>query len=256
MTSAYVPSPAPWRKRLERFVGSTSVQGVVLAVIIVNAVTIGLQTAFHQGTPLGDALHVLDSIALSIFVVEIALKLVAYGPKRFFTDGWSVFDFLVVAIALVPSAGPLSVLRALRVLRVLRVIKFMPQVRTVVDALLHSIPGIGAIAILMSLVFYVSSVMATMLFGEAFPEWFGDIGKSLYSLFQIMTLESWSMGIVRPVMEVMPHAWLFFVPFILISAFITLNLFIAVIVDTMQTLRAEREARAEATPDEPEAARF
>jgi len=235
------PESPSFRQRLTQFVDSTVVQNFVLAVIVVNAVIIALMTAAEEGTSAYDVLHSLDSIALVVFVIELVLKLVAYGPKRFFTDGWAVFDFIVVAIALVPSAGPLSVLRALRVLRILRVIKFMPQVRMVVEALIRSFPGIGAIAILMSLVFFVAAVMSTELFGDHFPDWFGSIGKSLYSLFQIMTLESWSMGIVRPIMEVMPLAWLFFVPFILIAAFITLNLFIAVIVDTMSSLRAERE---------------
>ncbi|MBH0117257.1 ion transporter [Salinibacterium sp. NG253] len=235
------PESPSFRRRLAQFVDSALVQNFVLAVIVINAVIIALMTAAEQGTATYDVLHALDSIALVVFVVELVLKLVAYGPKRFFTDGWSVFDFIVVGIALVPSAGPLSVLRALRVLRILRVIKFMPQVRMVVEALIRSFPGIGAIALLMSLVFFVASVMSTELFGDQFPEWFGSIGKSTYSLFQIMTLESWSMGIVRPIMEVMPLAWMFFVPFILIAAFITLNLFIAVIVDTMSSLRVERE---------------
>ncbi|MBH0099928.1 ion transporter [Salinibacterium sp. NSLL150] len=247
------PESPSFRHRLAQFVDSAPVQNFVLAVIIVNAVVIALATAAEEGTTTYSVLHALDSIALVVFVIELLLKLVSYGPKRFFTDGWTVFDFIVVAIALVPSSGPLSVLRALRVLRILRVVKFLPQVRMVVEALLRSFPGIGAIALLMSLVFFVASVMSTELFGDAFPEWFGDIGKSTYSLFQIMTLESWSMGIVRPIMEVMPLAWLFFVPFILIAAFITLNLFIAVIVDTMQSLRVEREeaAGAEAEKESP-----
>ena len=103
---------------------------------------------------------------------------------------------------------------------------------------MQAVPGIGAIAGLMGILFYVGAVMATTLFGERFPEWFGSLGKSLYTLFQVMTLESWSMGIVRPVMEAYPNAWLFFVPFILVSAFVMLNLFVAVIVDTMSNLHS------------------
>jgi len=249
VTQTPLPESAPFRRRLAQFVDSSPVQNVVLAVIVFNAVVIALTTTATEGTTTYSVLHALDSIALVVFVIELVLKLVAYGPKRFFTDGWSVFDFIVVAIALVPSSGPLSVLRALRVLRILRVVKFLPQVRMVVEALLRSFPGIGAIALLMSLVFFVAAVMSTELFGEQFPEWFGDLGKSTYSLFQIMTLESWSMGIVRPIMEVMPMAWLFFVPFILVAAFITLNLFIAVIVDTMGSLRVDREHAEEVEAD-------
>lgn len=175
-------------------------------------------------------------LALGIFIVELAAKFIALG-RRFFRDGWNVFDFLVVAVALLPNAGAFSVVRSLRVLRVLRLINRMPQLRRIADAILQAVPGIGAIAGLMGILFYVGAVMATTLFGERFPELF----NSLYTLFQVMTLESWSMGIVRPVMEVYPHAWLFFVPFILVSAFVMLNLFVAVIVDTMANLGADGE---------------
>ncbi|QPL05166.1 MULTISPECIES: ion transporter [Actinomyces] len=235
---------APWRQRLDDWVHSPAVQNLVMAVILINSVTIGVETAVTHESLAHHVLAVIDRVALAIFVVEIAVKLVAIGPRRFFTRGWNVFDFLVVAVALVPGAGPLSVLRTLRVLRLLRVIKFMPSLRLVVEALLLSLPGISAIAVLMSMVFYVGAVMSTTMFGEAFPDWFGSIGASLYSLFQIMTLESWSMGIVRPVMEVYPWAWAFFVPFILVSAFTMLNLFVAVIVDTMSSVAAEKNAQA------------
>jgi voltage-gated sodium channel len=120
------------------------------------------------------------------------------------------------------------------VLRVLRVITVVPSLRRVVGALVAALPGMGSIFLLLGLIFYVFSVMATKLFGQSFPNWFGTIGASAYSLFQIMTLESWSMGIVRPVMEVYPHAWAFFVPFILCATFIALNLFIGVIVSALQ----------------------
>ena len=119
----------------------------------------------------------------------------------------------------------------------------LPRLRFIVEALLHAVPGISSIAGLMLLLFYVFAVMATGLFGEAFPQWFGSIGASMYTLFQIMTLESWSMGIVRPVMEQYPYAWLFFVPFILIATFTMLNLFIGIIVDTMQTMHEAEHAR-------------
>jgi voltage-gated sodium channel len=194
----------------------------------------------------GPVLIAIDRTILAVFVVEIALRIAAHG-WRFFRDPWSIFDFIVVAIALVPATGQFSVLRALRILRVLRLISAVPRMRRVVTALLSAIPGLGAIIALLSLIFYVSAVMATKLFGASFPDWFGTIGESLYSLFQIMTLESWSMGIVRPVLEVYSLAWLFFVPFILITTFTTLNLFIAVIVNAMQ---AEHDREAEAAEAE------
>lgn len=243
-------SASTWRQRLDAWVHSSRIQNVVMAVILINSVTIGVETAVAHETTAHDVLAAIDHVALAVFVVEILLKLVALGPLRFFTRGWNVFDFVVVAIALVPGAGPLSVLRTLRVLRLLRVIKFMPSLRRVVESLLMSMPGISAIAMLMSIIFYVSAVMSTVMFGKAFPDWFGSLGKSLYTLFQIMTLESWSMGIVRPVMASAPWAWAFFVPFILVSAFTMLNLFVAVIVDTMSSL-----GHADAPADDEEASR-
>lgn len=237
---------APWRRHLDTWIHSPKVQNTVMAIILLNAVTIGVETMVAHDSRAHQALSLLDRMALGVFLVEIALKLIAVGPLRFFRSGWNTFDFLVVAVALVPGAGPLSMLRTLRIMRLLRVIKFMPGLRRVVEALLRSLPGISAIALLMGLIFYVAAVMATVMFGQAFPEWFGSIGRSLYSLFQIMTLESWSMGIVRPVMEHSPWAWAFFVPFILVSAFTMLNLFVAVIVDTMGQMDHEIAAEEQA----------
>jgi voltage-gated sodium channel len=225
----------PSRERLGTWIESGPVQRVIIAVIVINAVTLGLETSDVLMAQWGGLLNALDRAALAVFVVEIGLKLYAFGP-RFFRSAWNLFDFTVVAIALVPASGPLAVLRALRVLRVLRLVSTVPRLRFVVEALLAAVPGITSIAGLMLLLFYIFAVMSTSLFGERFPEWFGNIGASMYTLFQIMTLESWSMGIVRPVMEVYPAAWAFFVPFILIATFTMLNLFIGIIVDTMQTM--------------------
>jgi voltage-gated sodium channel len=183
-------------------------------------------------------------VMLWIFVVEIALRLFAHGV-RFFRDPWSVFDFVIVGLALAPATTGFAVLRALRVLRVLRLISAVPKMRMVVRALLSAIPGIGSIVGLLALIFYVMAVMATKMFGSSFPEWFGSIPASLYSLFQIMTLESWSMGIVRPVMDVYPYAWMFFVPFILIATFTVLNLFIAVVVSAMQSEHEAEQVKVE-----------
>lgn len=234
------------RQRIGAWVESTRVQRLIIAVIVLNAITLGLETWPAATDRAGTLIEIVDLACLVVFVVELALKLVAFGPA-FFRDPWNVFDFVVVGVALVPSSGPFAVLRALRVLRVLRLISVMPRLRFIVEALLAAVPGIGAIGTLLALIFYVAAVMATSLFGETFPEWFGSIGDSLYTLFQVMTLESWSMGIVRPVMEVHPWAWAFFVVFILLSSFTILNLFIAVIVDTMQTLH-DRQRDSDGTP--------
>ncbi|BDX04385.1 hypothetical protein MACH16_31330 [Marinomonas pontica] len=223
------------RQRSKAFIENITVQRILLALILVNAVILGLETSSDIMAAVGPFLIALDKAILAVFVAELSIRLFVHR-FAFFKDGWNVFDFIVVGIALVPASGPFAVLRALRVLRVLRVLTFVPSMRKIVGALIKSLNGMLSIAMVLGLVYYVAAVMVTKLFGEAFPEWFGSLGASLYTLFQVMTLESWSMGIARPVMEAFPYAWAFFVPFILIATFTMLNLFIAVIVNAVQTM--------------------
>lgn len=223
------------RLRLAAWIDSPRVQHFVVAVILVNAVILGLETSPAIMARWGTLLLALDKLCLAVFVLELVIKMQAYRG-RFWRSGWNVFDFLVVGVALVPGAGAWAVLRSLRVLRVLRLLTVIPSLRKVVAAFLHSIPGLAGVVAVMAIFFYTAGVLATRLFGEAYPDWFGSLGKSLYTLFQVMTLESWSMGIVRPVMETHPWAWAFFVPFIVIATFTILNLFIGIIVSTMQEL--------------------
>ena len=219
----------------------------ILVLILINAILLGLETSAAVMQDFGAVILLADKILLAVFVLELLLRIFAYR-LNFFKDPWSLFDFAVVGIALMPATGQFSVLRALRVLRVLRLLSIVPSMRRVVSALLGSLPGLGSIAMVLLLIYYVFAVIATKLFGAAFPEWFGSIGASFYTLFQVMTLESWSMGISRPVMEQFPFAWAFFVPFILIATFTMLNLFIAIIVNTMQTF-TDQEHAAERAED-------
>jgi len=230
--------------KLNDLVESKSFNTFIIVVILINAVTLGLETSSAAMAATGPWLYRLDRLALFIFTAEILAKLWVYR-KRFFADGWNIFDFSIVAIAWFPAVGPLAVLRALRILRVLRLISVVPQMRTVVGALFKALPGMLSIIAVLMLVFYVAAVMATKLFGDAFPAWFGSVGESMYTLFQIMTLESWSMGIVRPVMEVYPLAWVFFVPFVIVTSFAVLNLFIALIVNSMQSAQLQDRSSAE-----------
>ncbi|MCU0754274.1 MAG: ion transporter [Xanthomonadales bacterium] len=241
------------KAHLERLLADPRTERFVLIVILVNALTLGLETDPGIMAKWGGVLHGLDRIALGIFCIELLAKLWVRG-RRFFRDPWNVFDFVIVAVALVPSSGPFAVLRALRILRVLRLITVVPSLKRVVGALLGALPGMGSIVLLLGLIYYVGAVMATKLFGPSFPDWFGSIGKSAYTLFQVMTLESWSMGISRPVMEVYPYAWAFFVPFILITTFTALNLFIGVVVSAMQSeIDADRKETVESAVSEAEA---
>ena len=229
--------------RLKSVLAAPQFERAIMALIVLNAITLGLETSDQVMARYGTLLLVVDRAILAIFVLEIAARL-AVGPIAFWRDPWRVFDFLVVAIALIPTSGALSVLRAFRILRVLRLISTVPAMRRVVAGLLEALPGMGSILFLLLLIFYVFAVISTKLFGDSFPEWFGTIAASAYTLFQIMTLESWSMGIVRPVMEAFPLAWMLFLPFIIATAFTVLNLFIGVIVDAMQS-EHEAEARDE-----------
>ena len=226
------------QQRARDWVEQSAVQRIIMTLIVINAIILGLETEAVVMAAYGGILVTVDRVILGVFVVEILLRIFAHR-LAFFRDPWSLFDFAVVAIALVPASGPFAVLRALRVLRVLRILTLVPSMRRVVGALLSSIPGLSSIALVLLLIYYVFAVIATNLFGQTFPQWFGSIGESLYSLFQIMTLESWSMGIVRPLMEVHPQAWIFFVVFILIATFTMLNLFIAIIVNAMHSFTEE-----------------
>ncbi|MEP4246658.1 ion transporter [Tateyamaria sp.] len=237
------PLDTSTRARLRAFLEQRRVHNTIMALIIFNAVTLGISTSDWAQQHISGLLDVLDRIVLTIFVVELLLKLYAYG-LNFFRNSWNIFDLLVVSVGLLPSSSGLSVLRGLRVIRAMRLLSVIPQMRAVVQALLDALPGMGAVIVMISIVFYIFGVMATIMYGNAFDEWFGTLGRSLYSLFQIMTLESWSMGIVRPVMEVYPTAWAFFVPFIVITAFSVLNLFIGLLVNTMQSA-VEDETEAE-----------
>ncbi len=228
----------PTRAALAKFLERPVVANAILAVIAFNAVILGLETSEAAMAAYGPLLIALDRICLSIYTFEIFLKLIAYRAG-FFRSGWNVFDFMIVTVSLMPTDGSLEILRALRILRVLRAISIVPSLRRVVEGLVSALPGMASVFVLMSLIFYIAAVMATKIFGQSFPDWFGTIGLSGYTLFQIMTLESWSMGIVRPVMEAYPYAWAFFVPFILVTTFAVVNLIVGLVVSSMQAAHSE-----------------
>jgi len=236
-------APEGFRGRLADWLDTPQVRNTIITVIVFNAIVLGLETSDTLMASWGPLILTLDRLCLLIFVFEIAAKMVAHGG-RFFRSGWNVFDFLIVGIALLPATQGLSVLRALRILRVVRIVSALPSLRRVVEGLFSALPGMGSVFLLMSIIFYIGAVMATKLFSASFPEWFGSLGASLYTLFQIMTLESWSMGIVRPVLEVYPYAWAFFVPFIMVTTFAVVNLIVGLVVNSMQDAHAEESNAA------------
>ncbi len=209
----------------------------IALLIIVNTIVLAMETYPNVMNAYGNLLASLDQTILYVFIIELLLRVIAYRLD-FFKDPWSIFDLCVVGIALVPAQDAFSALRAARALRALRLISVFPKLRKVIEGLVMAIPGISAIAGVMVIIICVFGLIASKLYGPSYPAWFGNLHLSVFSLFQIMTLEGWP-DIVRTVMQQKPFAWIFFVTYILIATFSVLNLFIAVVVDAMQRNHSE-----------------
>lgn len=228
---------------IQAFLESSAFQNFIIGVILINALTLALETAPETVGPYMPILHWIDQACLAIFVAELAVKLVIYR-HRFFLSGWNWFDLIIVGISLVPAAESLSALRALRILRVLRIVSIIPSLRRVVEAGIRALPGMGSVLLVLMLLFVIGAVVATKLYGPTFPQYFGTLGESLFSLFTVMTLEGWP-DLAREVMEVHPQAWAFFIPFLVITALMVLNLLLGVIVNAMEETASEEEQKLE-----------
>ena len=220
------------REKVTQLVDHPRFQQFIVALIVINSILIGLETSHTIMDKFGVIIDQIDLVILGVFVVEILLKVFAYR-LGFFKNAWNLFDLAVILISVLPAANSFTVFRALRILRTLRLLKNMPKLRLIIESLLNAIPSIGWIAVLLMVIFYVFAVIGTNLFAAGYPEWFGTLGDTMFTLFQIMTLESWSSGIARPIIEKEPFAVIYFVVFILIATYTTLNIFIAVVVNTM-----------------------
>jgi voltage-gated sodium channel len=235
------------RSSLERFVEHELFKRAIIGLIIINAALLGVETMRELPAGLLDAVFRVNRFILGIFVVEVALRIVVHRT-RFFRDPWSIFDFVIVAIALAAPSGPLQVMRALRILRALRLVSAIPSLRRVVDGLLGAVPGIASVMFLLVFVLYIAAVMATLLYRDIAPENFGHLGISLFSLFQIMTLEGWT-DIATRIMAEQPLAWIFFIGYILLATFLVLNLVIGVVVSSIQSrIDAESDDRVIVDP--------
>lgn len=250
-------SPFDWQHtagelvgRLRTILEDKRFERIIIGAIVINAITLGFETSSAVMARAGTLLHLIDNILLAIFVAELAAKMIVYR-RQFWHDPWSVFDLAVISITVLPFSDNLSILRALRILRAMRLISAIPSLRRVVSSLLSAIPSMGSIIMLLLLINYIFSVMSTKLFGADFEKYFGTLGESFFTFFQIMTLEGWANEVVRPVMEKHPWAWLLFVPYIVLTSFMVLNLFIGIVVDAMQqqNLRT-RDAVIEVTETE------
>jgi len=229
------------RSRVERLIAEKwFIQGIT-TLILINAATLGLETDSAVMAQYGGALHMMDQTILGLFVLEMLLKLYALGG-RFFKNGWNVFDATIIAVSVMPASGPFAILRTLRVFRVLRLISTVPRLRRVITALLTAIPGMASVMMILLIILYVAAVMTTQVFGTnpdpELQKYFGDIGNSMFTLFQIMTLEGWN-DIAAAVLPQYPMAWVFFVVFITVASFAVLNLFIGIIVDAMNLMHDE-----------------
>jgi voltage-gated sodium channel len=229
---------------IESLVNDRRFQNFIVGVILLNAVVLGVMT-LELSEGLEQFLRWLDNICLAIFCFEIVVKLIALRGN-FFRDGWNFFDFVVVGIALLPSTGGLSVLRALRVLRVLRLVTVVPSMRRVLTGMFAALPGGASVAGILLIMYYVGAIIAVNLFSEKVPQYFGDIGTTFFTLFTLMTLEGWN-GVAEETMVHYPRAWTFFVCFIIFTNFTTLNLLFGIIVDAMEKAKEEevRENMAE-----------
>ncbi len=251
-------------QKLEKISDSAWFRNVVTAVIVLAGVLIGFETSPRIMAKYADVIYFADSVILGLFVIELAIRIGAYGIRahRFFFDAWNLFDFIIVAVCLLPlHAEFVAVLRLARVLRVLRLVTALPRLRFLVGALLKSIPSIGYISILLFLLFYIYACLGTFLFGRNDPLHFGDLPSSMITLFQVVTLEGWneimsiqlygsdvweiSGAAVDPLFsEAFPFvAPLFFISFILLGTMIILNLFIGVIMNGMAEMHAEETAQ-------------
>ncbi|WP_078553067.1 ion transporter [Bacillus alkalicellulosilyticus] len=229
----------------QRIVNHKGFTATIITLIMINAIIVGIETYPGIYYPNKEWFFKADLLLLWIFTIEIAIRFIASHPKRsFFTNTWNWFDFLIVAAGhIFVGAHFVTVLRILRVLRVLRAISVIPSLRRLVDALLLTIPALGNILILMSIVFYIFAVTGTMLFAQISPEYFGNLQLSLLTLFQVVTLESWASAVMRPIFAEAPWSWLYFVLFVLVGTFIVFNLFIGVIVSNVE--KAEKDEAGE-----------
>ncbi len=237
-------------KGLKKVVDGKLFQGIILFVIIFNVAVMGVETIQGLSDGVIGALALINTVCLWIFIAEIVIKLLAYGLD-YFKDPWNWFDMIIVAVSMLSGLSFMSAFRALRVLRVMKSLKALRGTRlighvrhlqVIIAAIVKSIPSILWTGILLLLIYYIFSLIGINLFGEAFPEWFGTLGKAMYTLFQVMTLESWSMGISRPVMEVYSYAWAYFVPFVLLSSFVVMNVVVGIVVNAISEVTADNKA--------------
>jgi voltage-gated sodium channel len=225
-----------------RIVNARAFEPFMIGLILFNAVLIGLETSPEMIERYGDWLHLGNDLILAVFIAEAVLKITAVTPRfmLYFGSGWNLFDFGIVALSLIPATGEFAlVARLVRILRVLRLISAVPQLRLIVATLVRSIPSMGHVIMLMSVIFYIYAITGVHFFAADDADHWGSLGASLLTLFQLVTLEGW-VDVMDAVIDNHPWAWIYFVSFVLLGTFVILNLFIAVVINNLETSKLEQ----------------
>lgn len=215
---------------------------IIIALIIVNAAVLGLETSPDLNAKFGGLFAFINHFVLGVFILEAVIKITAVAPhvNKYFKNGWNLFDFTIIMLSLVPATGQFAMIaRLARLLRVLRLISALPELRLIVSTLLRSIPGMANVMLLMSVVFYIYAIMGFHLFHEHDPEHWRNVGISLLTLFRIVTLEDWT-DVMYKGMELAPAAWIYFVSFVVFGTFVMINLFIAIVINNLDEAKAEK----------------
>ena len=226
----------------QRLVDSKYFEPIIIAIIVANSLLLGMETSKTLEERFGDQMRLGNQVALSIFIVEAIIKMVALAPRshRYFKDGWNVFDFIVIVAALIPATGQFAVVaRLARLLRALRLISAVKELRLIITALVRSIPSVGHVMMLMGIIVYIYAIMGYQFFHVDDPQNWGSLGRSCLTLFNIITLEGWT-EVMAVAMEINPYAWIYFVSFVVVGTFVVINLLIAIIINNLDEAKLER----------------
>ena len=220
------------RRRVKKLVEGKNFDFLIMSLICMDAVILGLMTSDAMNRFFEGGLFILDRLFMAIFIIEMIMKIFAFG-KKFFKSGWNVFDFAVIAISSVPFASWFIIFRTFRLFRLLRYVNKFTRLKQMINTFLALLPNFMAMLLVMAVFFYVFAIIAVTLYGDVFIE-FSDLGTSLFDLLQVITLDGWASNIARPVMAVFPHSWLFFVSFVFISFLITVSFLMSVVSEVVR----------------------
>ncbi|MFV8781089.1 ion transporter [Microbulbifer sp. SA54] len=242
MSELSVPQKNTLAETCRRLAEAPLFSQVIIGLILINAVAVGMETSSWILERYSGLLYGVNQLILVAFMVEALVKIAAHGsrPWRYFANGWNCFDFSIIVLSLIPAAGPMATLaRLVRVLRVLRLVSAFPELRLLVDTLLRSLPSMFHISLLMGIIFYIYAVAGYFLFHEIDPTHWRSLPIALLSLFRIVTFEDWT-DIMYTAMETMPYAWLYFISFVVMGAFVMINLFIGVVLNNLEEAKLRR----------------